>query len=515
MNARIDVSQLARRREDDVLALPVRRQWMSRYLLPAMLTLAFFGVVGWAARDALVPAREVTVMPVLARRTAVEQAGQPLFSAAGWVEPRPTPVSVTALAGGVVRDLLVVEDQAVAAGEPVALLIDEDARLALRRAEAELSVREAELQSARASLAAAQTRMEQPSHLQSALAEAESRLAAAAAVLAAQPHQVRAAEFGLELAEQTLHRKSEAGGAVAAKDLDAARVRRDTARADLDALKSSKSHLEAEREALARKSSALRTELDLRTEETRQVAESEALLKVAEARAEQARVAVEESRLRLERMTVRAPVAGRILQVVAPRGSSVVAGGDTAGHAGGTVATLYDPALLQVRADVRLEDMRHVAANQRVRIETAAAESPLEGNVLYATSEADIQKNTLEVKIAVNRAPPVLKPQMLVQVTFLAPERSEASDKRNERLRVYVPSELVERDDDGGYLWVADLSGGVARRTRVTVEGTGELVEVTEGLNVSSRLIVGGRQELTDRQRIRVVAEDATLGLNP
>ena len=63
------------------------------------------------------------VVPVHVARAEVQQAGTPLFKAAGWVEPRPTPILVAALASGVVERLLVVEDQAVETGQPVAELV--------------------------------------------------------------------------------------------------------------------------------------------------------------------------------------------------------------------------------------------------------------------------------------------------------------------------------------------------------------------------------------------------------
>ena len=63
----------------------------------------------------------MTVVPVHVSRAEWQEEGTPLFKAAGWVEPRPTHVAVPALASGVVDQLLVVEDQAVEEGEPVAL----------------------------------------------------------------------------------------------------------------------------------------------------------------------------------------------------------------------------------------------------------------------------------------------------------------------------------------------------------------------------------------------------------
>src|SRR5262249_37142620 len=136
-----------------------------------------------------------------------------------WVEPRPTPVLVTALAEGVVQRLLVVEGQEVKAGEPVARLIDADARLALQAAEADLQLREAELTRARAALAAARTTVEPPVPLEPAHAEADALLAAKETELAQAPFQLRAAEARLAVARQNYDSKSKAAGSGAIPDL--------------------------------------------------------------------------------------------------------------------------------------------------------------------------------------------------------------------------------------------------------------------------------------------------------
>jgi HlyD family secretion protein len=93
-----------------------------------------------------------------------------------------------------------------------------------------------------------------------------------------------------------------------------------------------------------------------------------------------------------------------------------------------TVTTMYDPKSLQVRADVRLDDVPQVTVGQRVRIETPASSEPLIGHVLVATALTDIQKNTLQVKLAIDDPPAVLKPDMLV------PERRRPLDRRRTRV---------------------------------------------------------------------------------
>src|SRR2546423_15708137 len=123
MNAPVDLRQLAVRRDPPATGLTSRRHLLTRYVLPGLVLAGFLAVFGYAGRDLVWPPRAVTVVPVLVTQAAVERAGAPLFQAAGWVEPRPTPIYATALTEGVIARLLVVQGQEVRAGEPVAHLI--------------------------------------------------------------------------------------------------------------------------------------------------------------------------------------------------------------------------------------------------------------------------------------------------------------------------------------------------------------------------------------------------------
>jgi multidrug efflux pump subunit AcrA (membrane-fusion protein) len=209
-------------------------------------------------------------------------------------------------------------------------------------------------------------------------------------------------------------------------------------------------------------------------------------------------------------MTIRAPVDGRVLQLVAAPGTRLMASpGHTATHDGSTVVTLYQPEKLQVRADVRFEDLPKVRLPQRALIASPAVSSPLEGSVLFISSVADIQKNTLQVKVGIDAPPPVLKPDMLVELTFLASKSSAAGSADSGRLSVYVPKSLIEQETQGSFVWVADQSAGIARRISVETgaAGPGGLIEVTRGLTPATRLIVSGRDGLRDGERIRIAEE--------
>jgi len=516
MATQVDLRQLAvERTPASISSLPRSRAWWSRWGLPAAIVCAFAAIVGWTARDFLLPAKPVTVVPVFLAKAELQQAGTPLFQAAGWIEPRPTAVMATALVEGVVSELLVVEGQDVTADQPMARLVDADAKLAVRDAEATLKLREAERDATKAAVAATERHLQQPAHLEAALAESDAALAQVDTEIANLPFTLRVAESREQLARQDLEGKKSVANNIAGRLLQKSQSEFDAAVAAVEELRQRGPKLDAQREACRRKSAALRSRLELKTDERRALDEATANLAAAQAKVTQAQVAVESAHLRLERMTIRAPVAGRILALVTQPGRRLMGLEAAAQHDSSTVATLYDPRKLQVRADVRLEDVPQVQIGQPVQIVTAAHNQTLTGRVLAATSLADNQKNTLSVKVAIDDPPPAIRPEMLAKVTFLTPETpGNKSEGGEEPMRLLVARQLVETGEAGTSVWVADSARGVARRQVVQLgrAGTEQLVEVTTGLTAMDKLIAGGREGLKDGTRIRVSGEDPSIG---
>ena len=520
INSDIDLRELAIDRGGAAGgSIRVRRPVLTRLVLPIVLLAGFVALVVWASWDYLMPPKEVTVVPVIPSTAEVRQEGTPLFKAAGWIEPRPTPVRVAALAPGVVEKLLVREDDIVKPNQEIALLVKDDAKLARDRARADRKLRAAELDQAKADLKAATTRLKQPVHLEATLRTAESELAKVERMIADLPHAKKRAELRLQFAKQDLKGKIASKGAVAGISIERAKTERDSAQALVQELTGRMKSLAQERTALKARCKALKTQLTLLADEKKAEESAKAKVQAAEAMLERADVALAEAELRLKRMTIRSPIAGRVYRLIGHPGARVGGGGSMtqmAGHDGSTVVTLYRPDMLQVRVDVRFEDIPHVSLHQPVRIENAALASPLTGKVLFISSEADIQKNTLQVKVEITNPPDVFKPEMLVDVTFLAPKRPDSSSQPTRVLRLYVPRQLVHQSEEGSFVWVADQSAGVARNVQVetgVAAGNG-LVEVKKGLTVSSRVISTGIDGLRDGDRIRIVGEDTSFGAN-
>lgn len=517
MHARIDLSQLAVTRAPSIEAAPVqRRHLLTRLALPCLLLAGFAGLLLYAAREMFSPPRPVTVIPVLSARGDLEQpTDTPLFRAAGWVEPRPTPTLVSALAEGVIEDLLVVEGQDVKKGQTVARLIADDARLGLESADADLKLREAELVAAQAVLTGATARLDQPFHLKAELADAESALARSESDAATLELQIQAAAARQDLARNELDTMRRSGVGTPQVQTQKARNELTAATAAVEELQTRKKRLPVEIAALKSKQTALQEKYTRKIDEVRQVDEAKAQVGVAQARVRQAKAARDAADLRLKRMAVVAPADGRVLSVVARPGTRLGGLSTAALASAETVLTTYDPARLQVRVDVRLDDVTKVRPGQKVKIETAAMQGQtLDGEVLVVTSQADIQKNTLAIKTSITNPSQTLKPDMLCQVTFLAPPRTSGpKPSGSEPYRLLVPRQVVDTSAGNG-VWVVDLLSGTARRRTVELGlAMGELVEIVSGLSLSDKPIVGGREGLQEGSRVRVVGEDETLGI--
>lgn len=508
-SAKADLRELAMDRSapQGQHAAPQRSRVLTRVVLPGLILTGFAGLIFAAAREQFLPRKSVTVVPVMVTNTSAKREGTALFQTAGWVEPRPSAVNVAALATGVVEEVLVVGGTDVTAGQPVARLVKTDAELALQRADVARKLQAAELESAEVELRAARLRKENPVHLRAALADAQAALSKTESEVARIPFQIETAAAQLAYAEENLRGKESAGDTIAGRLLQQARSERNAADANLREWQDQKRRLEAERVAQAGRVEVFQQQLDLLIDETRQVEAATAQLHAAQARLDQAILAVSHSQLMLDRTTITAPVTGRVLAVLARPGTRVT--DNTMGEAASssTILTLYDPAQLQVRADVRLENVRDIQPGMQVRITSASLAQPLNGQVLQATSSANIQKNTLEVKVAIDDPPPELRPEMIVSATFLAPA-SEAGPEDVETIRLLVPRRLVDAESGSPAVWTVDAEGR-ARRCPITLGEGGDdsHAEVTAGLNPGDKLVDGGRESLVDGSRVTITGE--------
>jgi RND family efflux transporter MFP subunit len=300
----------------------------TRVILPAIIIGSALAILAWSSWRAWAPLTVVHAIPVIVRTTAVAQVAKqdsansqanvsmktsvrgPVVQAPGWIEPSPFPISASALTSGVVREILVLEGDHVTEGQVVARLIDDQAKLEMRRASAEVDIKEADV----------------------------------------------------SVMRDELTRKSKlvAGGGVGEGEVARLAIR----------------------------------------------------IRGAEAALEQVSAIRDQVALALARTEVRAPVAGVVMARLAAPGSFVGMDAATA-----PVVQLFDPKILQVRTDVPLADAGRLAIGQSAEIQVDSLPGVIiRGRVLRLVQQADIAKNTLQVKVLLDEPPIGLVPDMLARV---------------------------------------------------------------------------------------------------
>lgn len=220
----------------------------------------------------------------------------------------------------------------------------------------------------------------------------------------------------------------------------------------------------------------------------------------AEAALQAAQVGRATAALEVERGRLVAPTAGVILRLAAVPGRHLSL--DSAETA--LVAELFDPARVQVRADVPLADAGSVRPGLRVEIECELLPGrTLIGSVVGVSGLADATRNTLPVHIALADPPSSLRPDMLARVRILGDATAGRTDPAVTGLAAPVAA-LRERSGDRAVAWAVDAEGRLRLRAVVLAgPDRGAWAPVAEGLALGEPLVLGAVDGLREDRRVR------------
>ena len=214
-----------------------------------------------------------------------------------------------------------------------------------------------------------------------------------------------------------------------------------------------------------------------------------------------ARGALDRATLDVERCSVVAPVDGVIFERRVEPGERIGVEHENAG----ALFALFDPAQVQVRCDVPLADAGSVLPGQQAEITIDAFKGrTFHGTVLVGGFRADIAKNTLQVKIGIDDAEGLLRPDTLARVRIMVPGSSTGAA----RTQVVVPADWVLRDGTRATVLVMD--GGFLRRVELgeaTDTGDGWLV-AGDGIRPGEVIVHPSHASLPDGARIAPKEEE-------
>ena len=494
----LDLDVLARAKP---VTRPKRRLWTR--LLPIALVLAFAAILASTLTDF---GRSAVRVTVVRPQSVGDTGGAPLaetLQRSGWVEPDPFPINVNALAVGFVREVLVLEGERVVAGQELVRLDDASARLDLARAEAVVAGARAESERAEQERSIAEEAFTAALDVTEKLARTRAEAAAATAMQEKRAEAAAQGGAALRIAQEELEiaRYLLAEGGAGPRQVELAQAKVEGERAALAQLEAEAAQTIADAQGAAAALQRAEQESRLRLDDRARLAAARGAAATAVAAFAQAEAGRAIAALTLDRMTVRAPADGIVLQRHVAPGSAV----GSESHP--PVATLYDPTRMRARIDVEQSEIARLAEGQVVAVRAPTRAEPYAGTVVRIVRQANIDKVTLQVHVALAAPDEALRPDMLVEARFELGSAAAGGAKPSAGdAAVVIPARLLVERDGATRVWVVDGTSGRAALRRIDgVQRSGDRARVGSGLNVSDKLIDAGGAELREGARLEVV----------
>lgn len=227
-----------------------------------------------------------------------------------------------------------------------------------------------------------------------------------------------------------------------------------------------------------------------------------ALLDAAEAQYGQARARVDQIRINMQDMVVRAPFAGTIATKNTEVGeviSSVMMGQVGGTLPAGAICTIVDLKTLEVVADVNEASIGQLHEGQSAEVSVDAfPNQKWKGVLKQIIPTADRAKATVQVKVTIINPGDRLLPEMSSSVSFLQSERTDA--EMHEPARLWIPASAIAN----GNVAVVDAEKHVALRHVTTGAVREQRIEITSGIKSGDRIVTTGAEALKDGQLVRI-----------
>jgi len=233
---------------------------------------------------------------------------------------------------------------------------------------------------------------------------------------------------------------------------------------------------------------------------------SRALVDSAEAQLKAARARVQQIRINMQDMVVRAPFDGTIATKNTEVGeviSSVTMGQVAGTLPAGAICTLVDLKTLEVEADVNEGSIGQLREGQPAEVSVDAFPGQKWKGVLrQIIPTADRAKAIVKVKVAIVDPAERLLPEMSASVSFLNNARTDA--ELHEPARIWIPTSALV---DGKRVAIVGADKHVKLQPVTTGASRENRIEITGGLREGDRIVVKDADALKDGQLVRMNEE--------
>jgi HlyD family secretion protein len=216
-----------------------------------------------------------------------------------------------------------------------------------------------------------------------------------------------------------------------------------------------------------------------------QISERRLAAKSADAAVAVARAGLNDLKTRDSRMTITAPVSGRVLERTARPG-------DTSAP-GTTLFRIARDGLVEMNAEINEADLAQVKTGARAVV-TLPSDAKVSGVVRFVSPQVDAQTKLGHARIALPVRPD-LRPGGFAHAVFQGSGRAVE----------VAPASAVHFDASGAYVMVVDANNRVHPAPVKTGARSQGYVELTEGPPVGSKVALGGGVFLLDGDKVQPV----------
>jgi HlyD family secretion protein len=167
------------------------------------------------------------------------------------------------------------------------------------------------------------------------------------------------------------------------------------------------------------------------------------------------------------------------------------------------IVSLYDPQKLQARIDVPLTEAAGIQEGQSVDLTSdILPDTVFHGKVTRISGQADIQRNTLQVKVEIQNPDHRLRPEMLVRGKFFSqsPSKLSTSSANSNRLALFVPEEAIFNNNSA---WVVSTDQTAELRTiQLGDKNRDGHRLILDGLRSGEQVILPPHTDLTQGARV-------------
>ena len=448
-------------------------------ILPSFLVFVFVCILWVLFADQMITGKEVRVFRVVTTTSNNEPQdlgnsdiikiknsdlyeGEVLFQASGWLEADPFPIRAFTLYGGIVEEVFVQEGDRVEKGQLLARMVGEDATLDCETAQANLAETKAFLDVQLSAVDGMRARL---NSWQMNLDTAKSRKK--------------------ELLDDAIRYREAGPEIVPGREIAQSQLRLETQDTLISSLNSERRELEVQ--------------LNSRLASVRQQQG-----RVAKAETEVARM-----QLALNRTQIKSPDSGIIQRLYAEPGMKRMLHMDHPESS--TIALIFKPEALRVRMDIPIEEVSQLFLGQAVLMRIRLfPNKTFKGSVTQISGEADLQRNTLEVKVRIYEPDEKLRPEMLCRGEFLGKIENlypnHLYDKKA-RIGIFVKKEAVLKSGDETLVWRVDSSGNFVKKQTVKIVPKVEQghYRVLKGLKPGDRVLIDSLEDISEGDRIRPI----------